>query len=335
MTIYRLKEFIREPDAVFWVFVFPLLLTLALGFAFRERPPERIPVGVTEGPFAQRHLNALQKSPALQPRIYPVLEGREELRRGKISLLVDGSEGMVYRYDPTRPESRNARGEVDDALQASMGRRDMFTAREETVTEQGARYIDFLVPGLLAMNLMGGGVWGIGWVIVENRIRKLLRLQLATPMRKRDFLLAHVLCRCVFVPLETVPLLLLARALFGVRVAGSLGALAVVVYAGALAFAGIGLLIASRVATNQGAMGFINLVTLPMYVLSGVFFSSSRFPAEVQPLLKALPLTALVDALRAVANHGASLASTAPELAVLAAWGALSFLLALKLFRWS
>lgn len=245
----RLLESAREPAALFWTFVFPGLLSLALGVAFRESP----------GGFAAA------------------------------SSPVPG----------------------------------------------GLRYIDFLVPGLLAMNLMGGGVWGIGWVIVESRIRKLLRLQLTTPMRRRDFLLAHVLSRCVFVPLETVPLLLLARGLFGVSVSGSFAALAVVVYAGAFAFAGIGLLVASRVTTNQGAMGLINLVTLPMYVLSGVFFSSSRFPQAVQPLLKGLPLTALVDALRAVTNHGAPLLSLAPELAVLAAWGGISFLLALKLFRWS
>jgi ABC-type multidrug transport system permease subunit len=245
----RLRESAREPAAIFWTFVFPGLLSLALGVAFRTSP------GAATAATA----------PAAD----------------------------------------------------------------------GVRYIDFLVPGLLGMNLMGGGVWGIGWVIVENRIRKLLRLQLTTPMRRRDFLLAHVLTRCAFVPFETIPLILFSRALFGVTVSGSYGALVVVAYAGAFAFAGIGLLIASRVTTNQGAMGFINLVTLPMYVLSGVFFASTRFPAAVQPLLKALPLTALVDALRGVMNHGATLLSLAPQLAVLAAWGILSFLLALRLFRWS
>jgi ABC-type multidrug transport system permease subunit len=203
------------------------------------------------------------------------------------------------------------------------------------VTEAGARYIDFLVPGLLGMNLMGGGVWGIGWVVVEMRIRKLLKLQLTTPMRRRDFLLSQILSRLAFVPLETVPLLLLARWLFGVSPAGSWGALAAVSLAGAFAFAGIGTLVASRAQSSNVVMGLINLVTLPSFVLSGVFFSTSRFPELLQPLLRALPLTALVDALRATMTEGATVAALTPQLLVLGAWSLLSFLLALKLFRWS
>lgn len=335
LTIYRLKEFLREPDAVFWVFVFPLLLTLALGFAFREKPPERIPVGVTEGPFAQRHLIALQKSPALQPRIYPVLEGREELRRGKISLLVDGSEGMVYRYDPTRPESRNARGEVDDALQASMGRRDMFTAREETVTEQGARYIDFLVPGLIAMNLMGTGMWSISFAVVNARLKKLLKRFLATPMRKSTFLTAQFLSRFVFLIVEVAVVTVFAWLVFDVEIRGSMALFWFLCVLGGAAFAGVGILVSSRARTLEAVSGLMNLVMMPMWICSGVFFSYERFPDAVKPLIRALPLTALTDSLRAVMNDGAGIAAVAPQIANMLLWALLSGLVGLKIFRWT
>src|SRR5688572_2202890 len=214
MTIVRLKEFGREPDAVFWVFVFPLLLTLALGFAFREKPPEKIPVGVVESANAEQWVNALKKSPALLPRLFPRDLGRDELRRGHISLLVEGDATPVYRFDPTRPEARTARVEVDDALQAGAGRRDVFASKEEHVQEQGSRYIDFLVPGLIGMNLMGTGMWSIGFSVVNARLRKLLKRLVATPMRKSHYLLSHFASRLVFLVVEVLSISIVAWLVF-------------------------------------------------------------------------------------------------------------------------
>ncbi|MGZ8853358.1 MAG: ABC transporter permease, partial [Thermoanaerobaculia bacterium] len=202
LTIARLKEFVRESEALFWVFGFPLLLTLLLGFAFREKPPDRIPVGIVSGPSAQWRLKALSVSPALLPKIYTEQEGREALRRGKISLLVEGGAQPVYRYDATRPDARTARVEVDDALQAAAGRKSVLAAREERVQEPGSRYIDFLVPGLLGMNLMGTGMWGMGFTIVNARMKKLLKRLVATPMRKSDYLIAQFFSRLVFLIIE-------------------------------------------------------------------------------------------------------------------------------------
>src|SRR5688572_7932795 len=108
LTIARFKEFTRETEAMFWVFAFPLILTVALGFAFREKPPDRIPIGVAAGPTAEQRMAALSKSPALQPRVYEISAGHEELRRGKISLFVEGDSTPVYRLDPTRPDARTA-----------------------------------------------------------------------------------------------------------------------------------------------------------------------------------------------------------------------------------
>lgn len=334
LTTVRIKEFLREPDAVFWVFAFPLLLTLALGFAFREKPPEKIPVGVVEGPTAASRLAMLQKSPALQPRVYSESEGREQLRRGRVSLLVSGDATPVYRFDATRPESRTARVEVDDALQTGAGRRDVFQAREQLVTEQGSRYIDFLVPGLIGMNLMGTSMWSIGFSVVNARLRKLLKRMLATPMRKSHFLAAQALSRLIFLVLEVTIVVAFAWFVFDVAVRGSLLTFTIVCLVGAAAFSGVGLLTASRVKTLEAISGLMNVVMMPMWIASGVFFSYERFPDAALPFVRALPLTALNDALRAVMNDGATLMAVAPQMLNLLAWAIVSSAVALKIFRW-
>lgn len=334
LTSIRLKEFLREPDAVFWVFVFPLLLTLALGFAFREKAPERIPVGIVDGPAAQQRLAMLKKSPALQPRVYPAAQAREELRRGKISLLIEGDVTPVYRLDPTRPESRTARVEVDDALQSGAGRRDVFAAKEEHVSEQGSRYIDFLVPGLIGMNIMGTGMWSIGFSVVNARLRKLLKRMLATPMRKTHFLAAQFMARLVFLVVEVLVVTVFAWLVFDVAIRGPLVVFAITCLLGGAAFAGLGILIASRAKTLEAISGLMNVVMMPMWICSGVFFSYERFPDAVKPFIRALPLTALNDALRAVMNDGYGLLQVAPQLLNLAAWMVLTSLVGLKIFRW-
>jgi ABC-type multidrug transport system permease subunit len=333
LTGVRLKEFLREPDAVFWVFAFPLLLTVALGFAFREKPPERIPVGISAS-ASKQWVAAMQKSPALQVRIYSPDEGREQLRRGKISLFVEGSATPVYRLDPTRPDARTARVEVDDALQGGAGRRDIFSAKEEHVQEQGSRYIDFLVPGLIGMNLMGTGMWSIGFAVVNARLKKLLKRMIATPMRKSDFLLAQFLSRLVFLVVEVAVVVIFARLVFDVAIRGSFAVFSLVCLIGGSAFAGLGLLIASRARTLEAISGLMNVVMMPMWICSGVFFSYERFPDAVLPFIRALPLTALNDALRAVMNDGASLAAVMPQLINLAIWSVVTYVVGLKIFRW-
>lgn len=334
MTVNRLKEFGREPDVAFWVFAFPLLLTIALGFAFRDKPPDRIPVGVTQGPLAQQRLEALKKSPTLMPRLYAADEGREELRRGTISLLVNGDGAPVYRLDPTRPDSRTARVEVDAALQASVGRRDAFRAKEEHVTEQGSRYIDFLVPGLLGMNLMSTGMWSIGFSIVNARLRKLLKRLVATPMRKSDYLLSHFAARLVFLVVEVASISIVAWLVFDVAIRGSVALFALTCLLGGATFAGLGVLIGSRVGTLEAISGLMNVVMMPMWICSGVFFSYERFPDVVKPLIRVLPLTALNDALRAVINDGYGLAHIAPQLAILTVWTVVTAVIGLKIFKW-
>jgi ABC-type multidrug transport system permease subunit len=255
---------------------------------------------------------------------------------GKVALVVapraDGS--VAYRYDDTRPESRSARRTADDALQRAGGRADPVTTADELVRAPGSRYIDFVLPGLLGLNLLGGGVWSVGFAIVDARRRKLLKRLVATPMSRSDYLLSFILARLVMLVLEVGLLTMFGLLVFGVPMRGSVAQLALICVIAALAFSAMGLLIASRVKTIEGASGLMNLVMLPMWVSSGVFFSTTNFPASLQPFIKALPLTAVIDALRATMLQGAGLGAVTGELGVLLAWLAVSFVLALRLFRW-
>ena len=338
LTSARTKEFLREPEAVFWVFLFPVLLAVVLGFAFREKPPDRIPVGVISGPGAQpspeQAILALSRSPALLPKAYSADEGREALRTGKISLLVEPGPPVVFHLDETRPDSRIARLAADDALQRAAGRADRLPVRDELVTEKGSRYIDFLIPGLLGMNLMGTGIWSLAFSITSARNRRVLKRLIATPMRRGDYLLSQILGRLVFLIPEIVLLAGFGWLAFDVPMRGSLLLFFFLCLLGTMSFCGLGLLIASRVRTIEGASGLANFVMMPMWLLSGVFFSNERFPDVVQPLIRALPLSALNEALRGIMNEGHGLADIAPQLAILTVWGLVSFAVALKIFRW-
>jgi ABC-2 type transport system permease protein len=337
LTLARVREAVREPGVLFWVFGFPILLSVGLGLAFRGRGPEPVVVGLRDGPGAAVVERALGQAGIKVERVDEE-SARKRLRAGKIALvIVPGATAdapLTYRYDPTPAESRLARVAVDEAIQRAAGRQDPRLVRDAPVTEPGSRYIDFLVPGLIGMNLMSGSMWGIGWVIVNMRVRKLLKRLLATPMRRRDLLLAQAIARIGSVPLEVGSIVLFARLAFDVHVAGSWLALAVVSVAGALSFAGLAILVSSRAQNTETVSGLMNLVMMPMFVLSGVFFSAAHFPGVLQPALSLLPLTALNDALRAIMIDGASFGVVARPLAVLTAWGVGSFAVGLRIFRW-
>jgi ABC-type multidrug transport system permease subunit len=326
LTLARLRLFFREPGAVFWTFGFPLLLTVALGIAFRNRPPEPASVAVPT-PELQA---TLARAPGIRAQVLDESAARHALRTAKVDLVVLQGPPLTYLYDQTRAESRLARALADAALHPP----GQPATVDRPVTEPGSRYIDFLIPGLLGMQLMSAGMWGIGYVVVEMRTKKLLKRMVATPMSRAQFLWSFVIMRALFLLLELPVLLGFAWVAFKVGVTGSLLLLVAASLLGAFAFAGIGLLVAARAQNTQTVSGLINLVMLPMFVGSGVFFSTARFPDAVQPFLRVLPLTALNDALRAVMIDGAGVRAIAGQLGLLTATAALTFGIALRLFRW-
>jgi len=338
LTLARFREFYREPAAVFWVYGFPLVLAVVLGLAFRDRPVEKIEVDIVSD-NATEHAEKLEERLAGDERLKITLnsaaEARNRLRTAKTSIVVIPSKtgASEYLFDPNRPECVLAKNAVDNRLLRS-GPNPPALPAESKIEEPGGRYIDFLLPGLIGTNLMGGGLFGVGFLIVDMRVRKLLKRFLATPMRPRDFLLSLMFSRLVFVLVEIAFLLAFGYFAFGVRVQGNWLALIAMILLSAVAFAGLGLLIACRAKTIETVSGLMNLAMLPMYLFSGVFFPSDRFPAVVQPFIQILPLTATNEGLRAIINDGAGFGAIIQPALILIGWTVVCFALALKLFRW-
>jgi ABC-2 type transport system permease protein len=331
LTITRFRLFLREPEAVFWVFIFPIILAVGLGIAFRNRPAEVLPVAATTPQLTQ----ALAADKGLRATTMDDRAGTYALATGTIQLLaIQTSQGVVYKYDDTNPDARTARLLVDRAIQSAAGQHDGVAVQNRLIHETGARYIDFVIPGLLGMNLMGSAIWSLGFAIVESRQKKLLKRLVASPMPRWQYLASFLLSRLIMLVIELVVFLGFARLAFGVPFRGSLGDLAFLCLLTSLAFSALGLLIASRAKTMEAASGLMNLVMMPMWILSGVFFSASRFPAIIQPLVRALPLTAAIDALRGNMLQGLSLPQLAVPVLTLLAWLVIPFFVALRIFRW-
>jgi ABC-type multidrug transport system permease subunit len=340
LLVARMLELKREPEVVFWVFVFPLILAAGLGIAFRNKPADASSVAIIAGSGAQQAQVLLQSSPqhaSFKIDVQNEETARKGFRLGKYDLVIqpDGNGKVQYLYDPARPESVLAKAETDNALQTAAGRKDVVATNAVSSSEPGSRYIDFLIPGLLGMNLMNSGMWGIGFALVDMRQRKLLKRFVGTPMRRSDFLLALMSSRLVLMIIEIGLLLTLGVLVFHMKVLGSVLAILFIGTVGAFTFGGVGLLTASRAQKIESVSGLMNLVMMPMWIFSGVFFSYERFPAVIQPLIKALPLTALNDALRASILEGTPIIHQWPRLLIMLLWGGISFALALRWFRWT
>lgn len=333
----RLREFYREPAIVFWVFVFPLAMAIGLGAAFRSQPqPVPLVAVVTNGAGQSKSLaSALTTSDALDAKSYSAPQAQEELARGRVDLLVTLTEsGARYRFDPKKESGPVAKLITNNVLQAAAGRSDPVASSEEAVTEVGSRYIDFLIPGLIGMNLMGSSMWGVGFNLVVARKRKLLRRYAVTPMRRAHFLLSYLFSRGLFLSLELGLLVGFGALMFGTKIQGNPLAFVAMAVLGAGSFASISLIIGARLENTETANGWMNFVQMPMYVLSGAFFSYERFPEWMHAPIELLPLTAVNNALRAVYNQGAGFADVIPEATVLLAWGLVGFFVALRSFRW-
>jgi ABC-2 type transport system permease protein len=343
----RLREFYRQPARLFWVYGFPTVLALGLGLAFEGRVPESVQVDLVKNGASEPIQKALEeydakaraeKRQAVQLEVNSEEAAMKRLRTGKTPLVIVPSVSgpMAYRYDPTRPDASAARAAIDAILQRQAGRVDPLKTEDSIIAEPGSRYIDFLIPGLIGQNTMGGGLWGVGFLIVNFRIGKLLKRFTATPMPRRDFLLAILAARLTFLIPDVAVLLSLGVFKFGMPIRGDLWLIGLLEIVGALAFSGIGLLIACRASSTETVSGLMNLVMLPMWIFSGLFFSADRFPHSAQWFIQALPLTQLLNALRAVMLEGEGITSRVVlvALAVLSAWAIGTFTVALRFFKW-
>jgi len=331
LTMIRFRLFLREPEAIFWIFVFPILLAVGLGIAFRNRPADVYQVGATTAQLTQ----ALAADKGLKAATMNEADGTRALATGSILLLViNAPDGVAYKYDETNPDARTARMVADRAIQTAAGRHEAVHVDNQLVHETGSRYIDFVVPGLLGMNLMGSAIWGMGFSIVESRQKKLLKRLVASPMPRWQYLASYLLSRLSMLVIEVVGFLGFARLVFGVPFRGSMWQLGLLCVLTSLAFSALGLLVASRAKTMEAASGLMNLVMLPMWILSGVFFSATRFPAVIQPVVRALPLTAAIEALRGNMLQGTNLGQQTAQIGILLAWLIVAFAVSLRIFRW-
>lgn len=335
LTRVRMRLIARQPEIMFWVFAFPVLLALVLGFAFRTTGPADSIVGIRSGAEGDALAALVDAEPGVTLRRFDDAESaRIALRSGAIDVLIEPGMPPVLHVQPARPEAETARLRVLRALELPPVGARAETARSAAVAETGARYIDFLLPGLIGLNVYGTGLWAIGFGVADARQKKLLRRLLVTPMRRSSYLASFMLFRLLFLGLEVATITAFGVWVLDVPLRGSLLTFAFVTLLGATCYAGIGMLAVARVKTIEGASGMINLATVPVWLFSGVFFSYERFPAAVQPLLRALPLTPLNDALRDIMLDGASLASVLPDLAIVVVWGVVSFVAAIRVFRW-
>jgi ABC transporter DrrB family efflux protein len=332
LTVVRFRLLLREPEAIFWIFIFPILLAVGLGIAFRNRQPDVLQVGATTAQLTQ----ALVTDKGLAVKTLDYAAGTHELATGQIVLLAVGANdiGAVYKYDDTNPDARTARLLADRAIQAAAGRKNAIGTADELVHETGARYIDFVVPGLLGMNLMGSAMWGLGFSIVEARQKKLLKRLVASPMARWQYLMSFLLSRLAMLVVEIMVFLGFARLAFGVPFRGSLLQLGLLCVLTSLAFSALGLLVASRARTTEAVSGLMNLVMLPMWILSGIFFSATRFPEAIQPLVRALPLTAAIEAMRGNMLQGMNIGQMIAQVGILLAWFVVPFAVSLRVFRW-
>ena len=332
----QFREFWRTPEAVFWTYGFPLVMAVVLGFAFRPSAPKPVPIAVVaaEAALTEPLVERLRRDARLQVEVLDAAAADRALARGRVALSVRGSlSAPVVRADRTRPEAELAGLLVARALRQVANEGDVAIAHEDE-DRPGSRYIDFLVPGLIGLNLLGAGMWGFGFNMVQMRTQNLLRRLSVTPLTRGEFLFGYLLGRFVLVIPEAIVIALFGMVLWGVPFRGSWLAFLLVVAVGGFAFAGLGCLLASRARTTEGVAGLMNLCQLPMWMLGGSFFANDTLQGPIRWAAEVMPLTHVNRALRDLMLEPGSLRDVAAPLAGLAAFAALCFAVGARLFRW-
>ncbi|HYG18508.1 MAG TPA: ABC transporter permease [Ohtaekwangia sp.] len=339
LVLLNFRTFFREPAVLFWAVLFPIIMAWVLGIAFSEKGEsvrtvyvigEQIPPALQgEKVFGEQTGNPsrIRFTPS------SAREAVQAIKRGIIAMYIEAdADSVVYHFDPANADAQLTHLILESGLQEKTSGSNNTTIRPLKTT--GTRYIDFLIPGLIALGIMNACIWGIGWSLIETRMKKLLRRMVATPMKKSIFLSSAIVTRIVLGGFEIGLLLLFAWLYFGIEVTGSIGAFILVFLAGIFAFAGIAILIASRTAKTEVANGLVNLITLPMMILSGIFFNYHNFPDWAVPVIQVLPLTLLADSIRAVFVESAGFAEVLKPVIILLSTGLVTFIAGLKSFKW-
>ena len=337
LLLLQWRTFSREPGVLFWALAFPIILSGLLGAAFKKKGDQPLPVifvasSPQEEAAAHTLAETLPKGSLLTVSVESEAQATLSLKRGRaVMAVLHPAEPKSRRFllDPSNNESELALRRCRGALAGEAKAEDI-----EILDAKGSRYIDFVLPGLFASSVINSCLWGVGWVLIDYRQKKFLRRMVATPMKKWQFFASLVMGRMVFLSIEFGTLFGFARWFFDVEIQGSHLAFLMVMLSGMLGFFGLASLIASRTSNPQVGIGLINALTLPMFVVSGMFFSYERFPAIVQPVLRYFPPTMMVDTLRSVMNEGAGLAQAWPACLGLALMGAVFMAIGQKMFRW-
>jgi ABC-type multidrug transport system permease subunit len=353
LTVSHLKEFVREPSAMFWSFGFPILMAIGLGLAFSGK--KEIMHGVALIPSSNPQEVLVRNTffgggtatDTLIDKRFENENGRTRyvfhitswdnaevlMKRGVISSILTEEKGkIIYHYDPLNPEAELIQIQLSNFFK--YGDLGQDTGSIKPLKTLGMRYIDFLIPGLLTLGVMMSIMWGVCYSLIEKRSKKLLRRMVATPMRKTDFMTSYWASRLILTIFDTAVLLIFGYFFFGVVIQGSIAALILIFLAGNIAFFGMAILISSRTSNTQVGNGLISLITTPMMVVSGIFFSYQNFPPWAIKVIQWLPLTKFTDEVRGIVNEGAGILDVLDGVAILGIFGAVTFFIGLRVYKW-
>lgn len=349
---------IREPEVLFWGVIFPVLISIGLGLAFTQQAESKFSIVLVEknkteldsllniyGADSESKGENVQdwkiNNKTLGNTVFKFSQSDwdsaiRSLKRGEADVIVTDSLGKaIYHFDPLNSQSQLAYMKLSALVKSPNSNMNTENADIEPLTLMGVRYIDFLIPGLIAFGLMSSIMWGVSYTIIERRSQKLLRRLVATPMKKSNFLFALMFVRIIMNVVESLILLFFAWLIFDIHIQGNIGALIVLFLAGNLAFTGVAILVASRTTKTEVGSGLINAVQMPMMLLSGIFFSYHNFPEWSIRFIKLLPLTALTDGIRSIFNEGAGWVEVIYPTCMLSALGLICFVIGMKLFKWN
>jgi len=355
LIIIHFKELLREPGVLFWGIGFPILMAWGLGIAFTGEREIRKDIALVKFSGENKVASFLKEHAEKNPdgtylftindpvfgrnifRFVPLdsLDASLGVKRGIYQLMIDDSADSTFFYlDPANPEARLLQLQIATLL-GERHEDDTFSGGNIIPLEvKGTRYIDFLVPGLVAMNIMMACMWGMSWTIIERRKGNMLRRMIVTPVNRQNILLGLMTARITMNFVEAILLILFAWLYFDIEIQGSITALVMVFFAGNFAFTGIAILTSSRTSNTEVGNGIINFVNMPMMILSGIFFSYHNFPEWSIPVIQNLPLTLLADSMRSIINEGAGVAAVLDKTVIMGIIGAVTFGLGLKMFKW-